>query len=65
MSSFYSQLSAHWAPMENKKFIVVPLNTPPSEETEGPVRADALDKEKQEIRDRILKRTNWEVSQDT
>lgn len=61
---FYSQLSAHWATMENRKFIVVPLNILPSEETEGPARVDAVDKEKQEIRDRILKKTNWEVSQD-
>lgn len=61
---FYSKLSAHWATMENRKFIVVPLNILPSEETEGPARVDAVDKKKQEIRDRILKKTNWEVSQD-
>ncbi|KAL8801326.1 MAG: hypothetical protein Q9182_004532 [Xanthomendoza sp. 2 TL-2023] len=65
-----SRLSAHWAAMSTKSssFICVPLNLLPSERkamedpnTTEESYAEALEKEKQKIRDRILKKSNQEI----
>ncbi|KAL8803494.1 MAG: hypothetical protein Q9200_006185 [Gallowayella weberi] len=64
------ELSAHWAAMSTKSssFICVPLNLLPSERkamedpnTTEESCAEAVEKEKQKIRDRILKKSNQEI----
>lgn len=65
-----TQLSAHWAAMSTKttSFICVPLNLLPAERKamQDPNitpedYAQALDEEKQKIRERILKKSNQEI----
>ncbi|CAL8576841.1 hypothetical protein XPA_002707 [Xanthoria parietina] len=65
-----SRLSAHWAAMSTKttSFICVPLNLLPAERkamqdpnTTPEDYAQALDEEKQKIRERILKKSNQEI----
>lgn len=48
--------------MDNKDFVVVPFNMLPSEEAKGST-PEKVEKEKQAIRDLILHKNNWEVSQ--
>ncbi|KAL8834411.1 MAG: hypothetical protein Q9176_007498 [Flavoplaca citrina] len=65
-----SRLSAHWAAMstETSSFICVPLNLLPSERkamqdpnTTSESYAQAVDQEKQLIRDRVLNKSNQEI----
>ena len=57
-----SRLSAEWAAMSTKDdtFTVVPLNMLPSELKEGSTNED-VEKQKQEIRDRVLTKSNEEI----
>ncbi|KAL8729997.1 MAG: hypothetical protein Q9166_004320 [cf. Caloplaca sp. 2 TL-2023] len=68
-----SRLSAHWAAMSTKSssFICVPLNLLPSERkaiqdpnTTAESYAQAVDQEKQKIRERILNKSNQEIIDD-
>lgn len=58
-----SRLSAEWAAMSEKgdNFVVVPLNELPSELKEGST-AEEVEEERQKIRDRILQKTNEEIT---
>ncbi|KAL8682657.1 MAG: hypothetical protein Q9186_001344 [Xanthomendoza sp. 1 TL-2023] len=65
-----SRLSAHWAAMSTKSssYICVPLNLLPSERkamadpnTTEESYAEAVDQEKQKIRDRVLNKSNQEI----